>query len=208
MEISITRGLAELKLLTKRIESALAELRPCAVVQGDHAPVGFASQDDFVARNKARLQSVVALIQRRAAIKSAIVLSNAATNVKVGGVEMTVAEAIERKSSIELDKQLLAVLSQERTRALSKVKLGNASVRNEANQRTDAALGENAKKSNADEYEALFIRYFERNQHKLVEPRNLEQQIDEMRKRIEDFEMEVDFILSESNTVTKITVPE
>ena len=47
------------------------------------------------------------LISRRNKIKSAIIMSNAKTVVEVAGKQMTVAEAIDKKSSIEYEKELL-----------------------------------------------------------------------------------------------------
>ena len=63
-------------------------------------------------RAKADYQSIEALIKRRNAIKSAIVVSNATTKIEVAGVKMTVAEAIERKTSISYDIQLLDKLKE------------------------------------------------------------------------------------------------
>ena len=59
------------------------------------------------------------MIKRRNQIKSAIIASNAVTMVEVAGVRMTVAEAIDKKSSIGYEKELLARLSEQFTDAVS-----------------------------------------------------------------------------------------
>lgn len=59
---------------------------------------------------QASYDKVMGLISYRHKIKALVVQSNACTKVIVGKEEMTVAEAIERKQSIQYEKDLLEVM--------------------------------------------------------------------------------------------------
>ena len=102
--MSIHQALSELKLLDNRIERAISSGRFIGTKKLVESKVSQTrtSVKEFNERAKADLDSVRALIERRSAIKSKIVASNATTKVIIGGTEYTVAEAIERKE-LQLD---------------------------------------------------------------------------------------------------------
>lgn len=106
-KISITEALTELKLYDQKINKVLcsADFIGCKKKSSDR--VNSFKLENFEANAKASYQSVSDLIENRARLKSAIVQSNAATMVEIAGKKYTVAEAIERKNSIEYDKMLL-----------------------------------------------------------------------------------------------------
>lgn len=84
--ITVTEALAELTLLQKRIESARAALENntlIVVVEVGKVPTGFKSREEYEVNAKALVQRVQALLDRRRAIKRAIVVSNASTRVTV-----------------------------------------------------------------------------------------------------------------------------
>lgn len=45
-------------------------------------------------------------------------------------------------------------------------------------------------------------------QYEVIDPLKLEDEIEKLRKEIEDFELEVDSILTESNVMTQIEIPD
>ncbi|WHX45188.1 hypothetical protein QNH35_01415 [Bacillus pumilus] len=120
MEMTITRALSELKMLDKRINRTVDEAVLGGLMIGKHIQHGFQHQEDIEKKAKADDQSIQALIKRRNAIKSAIVVSNATTTIDVAGVSMTVAEAIERKTSIEYDIRYLRKLKKVYTELVDK----------------------------------------------------------------------------------------
>ncbi|MFB8733012.1 hypothetical protein ACEQPO_01165 [Bacillus sp. SL00103] len=91
--------------------------------------MGFNIKKKSKKKAKADDQSIQALIKRRNAIKSAIVVSNATTTIDVAGVNMTVAEAIERKTSIEYDIRYLRKLKKVYTELVDKAEQTNADVK-------------------------------------------------------------------------------
>lgn len=206
VEMSITRALAEIKLLEKRINQGVEEFNAATVVAGHSVPPGYESVAAFQAASENKAKSLAALIDRRNRIKAGVIASNAITMVTIDGTKMTVAEAIERKSSIGLTKSLHHTMQSQLSAANRKAEMGNAKILDEANARAIAALGDNAKKDAATEYESLINKYVERNKYVAVAPRDMTNVVEKMGASIDQFEAEVDYVLSESNTVTKIRV--
>ena len=64
-------------------------------------------------------------MDRRKQIKKSIVESNATTLVEVSGVKMTVADAIERKNFIEIEKTLLRKMNSDYAQSQERVEVNN-----------------------------------------------------------------------------------
>ncbi len=114
-EMSVTRGLRELKLLDARIGTATSQLNALDVRQEKYKGKALRSNMDvkeFEKTAQSRYDAVIGLQKRRASIKTAIMISNLRTKVKVGNIKgkMTIAEAIEYKNQVKYEKELLATL--------------------------------------------------------------------------------------------------
>lgn len=205
--MTITRGLAELKLLDARIHRGIDEAEFAAVVIGEKPVKGYSSNEEFSRKSRASLQSIESLIARRKAIKAAIVVSNATTYVMIAGQRMTVAEAIERKSSIHYEEALLGQMRQQYQQALAEIERRNAEAQVRLDRLLEANFGKESKAKDS-EYEAIAKPFMAQNEAKLVDPVKLKERIDQLTNEIESFRSEVDFILSESNTLTKIIIPD
>lgn len=108
--ITVHKALAELKLLDIRIEKVIAEGVYCVANKHSNDKIGGVPLDDYIKIMQGGYDRATDLINRRKAIKRAVVLSNAVTKVSVAGNEYTVAEAIEMKNhGVEFEKLLLAV---------------------------------------------------------------------------------------------------
>lgn len=203
-EMSITRALAELKLLDKRITDTM-QYAFIGVQQGTKKIQDQFERPVFEESVKSLHASVTSLIERRSAIKSAIVQSNSAVKVKIGGKDMTVAEAIERKTAIKYDQALLAAYRAQLANCLRAVETGNEKVKQRLDTLLQQNFGKDAKASDAD-VEAISKPFMAQNELKLVDPLGLQTKAEELGKSIDEFLSEVDYVLSESNTITKITV--
>ena len=119
----IAEALDEKDLLTKKIETAIANLEFATVRrEKDKKLRDGRTDEEFTDQVKAAYQSVSDMIDRRNRIAVAIVESNAKTIVKLrSGAEMTVAEAITRKkimttpvdantSNVNLEKKLIKAM--------------------------------------------------------------------------------------------------
>lgn len=204
-KISVTRALVELKLLDKRIKSKLSEAHFIGMVQGKKdLTTNLIKIDDFKQSAKSDFQSIQALIERRNKIKAAIVLSNATTQVKIGDKAYTVAEAIERKNSIQYEESLLNLLRAQRTNVEKDIHRQNQAVEEQLNVLLAQHLASEKKKS--EDAETFMKSYKELNEFKKVDPLDIKKTISELREQIEIFKAEVDLVLSETNANSFIEI--
>ncbi|MBD7908560.1 hypothetical protein [Sporosarcina gallistercoris] len=203
--MSIHRALAELKTLNDRIEKSIREADFIATDRKSAQKVNGLSIEDYEKTIQAGFDKVVSLIERRNAIKDAVVQSNAVTQVTVAGETMTVAKAIERKTSIQLEESLLAAMVTARRKAINRLSMENETLTPRLESYLTEILGkkENAKKEEVELHTKSFI---ERNEFVLIDPLHLNKRIDQLEESISNFKTEVDAVLSESNAVTQITI--
>lgn len=205
MAMSVAKGLVELKLLDKKISKAINDGVYISYKNGSNLPKGYKSIEEIEAKIKSSNQSVIDLIKRRAEIKSAIVASNATTNVEVAGKTMTVAEAIEYKNSIDYDKHLLNTYKAQFASHIRTVENHNDIVSKRADDMVIAYLGNEAK-NKKDEAETLRSNFIEQNKATLIDTLDIKAQIDELENKIAEFEAEVDLVLSTSNAITHLNI--
>jgi hypothetical protein len=202
--ITVARGLVELKTLGDRIGKATNELVPIHVFVGETLPPGYKSKEEFKDAAGTGKQRVTDLIERRKALKSAIVRSNAVTQVSINGKSMSVAEAIERKLSIGLDKTLLNTLKKHFSASSKRVDEINEQVRVRLDSHLKEFFGRD-KKPDEDQQAAITKPFMATNEAHLLDPLDLRPLIDTMDEEITKFEQEVDIVLSESNAKTFLT---
>lgn len=202
-EISITRALSELKTLDARIQR-LTESKWVAMAINKKVS-NSTDQQDFCATVKATKQQLADLMERRNKIKCAIVQSNAVTKVTIGSTEYTVAEAIERKNTVQQEEALVHVLQNQLLKVNAEVEKHNMVANNQLNN----LLGQMVSKEAAvaqESIDALSSSFREQNFAVLVDPLGIETLVKALQESISEFKMNVDFSLSEINAVTKITV--
>ena len=199
--ISITRALAQVKSLNDRIARGSNANFITTLTGGKHGTG--VSEQEAAAIMVSNLQSVQGLIAQRTALKSAIVKSNALATVSINDVSMTVAEAIERKGSIQLEQVLLQNLRQQLAAATQQVERTNVQVNQRLDQLIQTTVGKDRK---VDEAEVSAIRdpFLKSNEAKLLDSNKLQGVIDKLQASIEGFLLEVDYALSEVNATTKI----
>ncbi len=203
----ITQALNELKTLDRRIDRETNQAKFIAAAKISEKNVTpQVSKEDFMTEAKASLAAVTALIARRKAIKNAIVKSNAMTEVEVAGEKMTVAEAIELKSSIEYQKCLLRKMNSDYSSAANDMIRNNAVMEGKIDTLVTTAVGKDDKSKKSDEAIAIADSFRARNEYGLVDPLDLKKKISDMTAYIEDFEANVDSVLQISNCQTFIEV--
>ena len=202
----VTVALNELKLLDSRIIKEIDRGSFISSAKKSSPKVSPAmSKEEFIEEAKSKFNSVKDLIERRAKIKAAIVDSNAKTEVEIDGVKMTRADAIERKSSINYEKLMLNELKDQLNIHTAKVNSSNYEVDNKIDSLVQAAYGKEGKNNiKQEDYDAIAKPYREANEWDIVDPLNLKDVIEEMEKRIDGFESNVDSALQISNCTTYI----
>jgi len=213
MKLTLTEALVKLKLYDKKIEKKYQTLSIGKIIdiqKGKNSKLLYSDleMDNFKNEAKSYIDSIKQLIKNRAILKSKIVEANAKTKVIIANKEYSIAEAIERKNSIEYDKELVKILSEILENAKSKVLNHNQMVENEVDEMIKAQL-ENENKSQKNiskETETLREMLLSNKEYRLINPLNLEKIIDELNTEIEEFESEVDVKLSIINSNTFIEI--
>lgn len=203
-KMSIQEGLNELKTLDSRISKALSERNSYgAVVIGQRSVRGYDSNEKFMEKARSAFQSIQALIQRRNLIKNAIIKKNAEVVVEIAEKEMTLAEAINTKTYIEADKQLLNQLTLQYNSLIRDLETAEYNYQVKLDSHVENIVGKEQKdkmKANQD-----IIKFFkEENEPHFIDPINLKETIDKMSDDIQQFESKVDFVLTRANITNDI----
>ena len=202
----VTQALNELKTLDSRIMRAINNatfVAPAKICEKN--VISNMSKEDFNANAKSDLQSIDDLINRRKNIKAAIVASNAVTMVTVAGVEMTVAAAIERKTSIEYEKSLLRQMKNQYLNSKQRVDVKNTEMEAAIERLVATAFGKDSKTNiKSDDYSAIADPYKEKNEWALVDPIDVLNQITKREEEIDMFLSSVDSQLQISNCTNYI----
>lgn len=206
-KISITEALNELKLYDSKISKAINSAKLAGAAKKSSDKVGVVTKEEFVDRAKASYQSVNDLISNRNTLKSAIVKSNAITDVTINDKTMTVAEAIERKNSIFYDESLLSEMKKQYASATDLVNKENKKVDNKVDELLATLIGKESNKEVSKEtQEAIEVPYRQKNEFEFVDPIGLYDKIVELEAEIDGFTSCVDTTLSIANSTTFIEI--
>lgn len=207
MQISITRALSELKVLQKRFDKEVSQLDVISVQHGlTLMKNSSVKPEDFSEKAKAQLQSVEALQKRIHLIKTRIQQSNAITVVKIGTQEMTVLEAIIKKSLIENQRDLLARLKKQLILANDNFEAATMSNENKIAKQLEDATKNSTVKLDLEVEKQIKASVESLYPIRMIDPCKLSDKIKALEDEIEEFEANVDFALSESNALTQIEV--
>lgn len=207
--ISVQQGLNDLKVIQARLERALTEVPFGTLSEGGNIR-GWKSVDVYVNAAQSAFDSASALIDNYAELKSKIIQSNAVTKIVIAGEELTVAEAIERKKSIDLKRKLLNVLTSQHSTIMKQLTTANDKVKKDAEAQAAAFFNGKAEKTSA-EYTEFVTAYIERNGVKTVDPlrrgqNTIETHIARLQEYIEAFTSQVDLAIVGSNVTTQIEI--
>ena len=202
--MSIHRALGELKTYDDRITKA-SELQFVIANKKSNEKIAGKTIEEFKSHVKGGFASYYALTENQKRLKAAVVLSNATTKVKIGGVEYSVAEAIERKAKIHHDISFLNKLKSQFNIQNKRVEEANDALPEKLESYLQSILGDKDKRT-VEDIAAHTKAFEERNKYELLDPCNITMQIEKLEESITSFKTEVDYILSESNAVTFIDV--
>lgn len=195
--MTITRALVELKTLDKRIQKAIDE----SVFVSLHGELRKPDERALKAQNY--YDKVRDLMERRVRLKSAIVSSNATTQVRVCGMDLTVAEAIELKSSIKNYKSLLSRMRAQYGDAVRTMEHENERARRnlEGSLSRNTSDDKDKDRMNVADYSKQYMTI---HGVSLFDPLKIQGKVEDLDKFITEFQDEVDFLLSEKNATTTI----
>ena len=203
--MTIHRALTELKMLHNRIDSARREVKVAVPNRKSNTKIDGMEIQEFMKNMQGSYDKVVGLIAYRNRLKALVVQSNAKTIVQVGSLQMSVAEAIERKQSIQYEKELLEKLREQYMQAIHTVVTKNDALPEKLETYLVNILG-NKDKQSPEEVKLHTETFMKRNEYELIDPLNVKKIIDTLEANIDEFESEVDAVLSESNATTFIEI--
>lgn len=204
-KMTIHRALSELKLIDSKIEKQISEILIVGIHQKGKKVEAIYTEEEFKSRAQSKFDSVMDLIGRKNAIKSAIVKANGETLVKISGKEMTIADAINFKSIIKFKKSLINRLKATHNHAVGTLNKNNEIVEQNVQKLLEFNFGKDAKTDTKD-IQAVRDTYIPGNEFHLFDPLKSVEKTDAMEKEVSEFEVEVDATLSEINAITFIEV--
>lgn len=211
-KISVTRALARIKQLRSRIPEIVQNARFATVAIGSGSLQSLPefpnlTVDQFNDKAKASVSSVNDSISELIKLRGAVNASNAKTVVTIGGKEMTVAEAIERKAVASMEQELLyAAIQQNRSSTATFTRAREVLEQKIENAVTQMYGAAEKRKVNEGDVEIASAPVSQRFAPTLIDPLSLSTWIEDRKATLGDFLAEVDFVLSESNAKTDIEV--
>lgn len=197
MKLTVTRALAELKLLDSRIDKLTDNMVFVSLKKSGQ------KWKDHVDETKSEWQSVNDLITRYNNIKFAVLKSNSLTTVKVNGKEYTVTEAIAMKECMRYKSELLQKMREERDKVNKQLSDHEENVQKKLDNLLELNFQKD-KKTDEKDIKAISDAYQKNNWAEVVDPLKIDKKISELEEECDNFSKEVDFVLSESNALTHI----
>ena len=206
--MTIHKALSELKIIDDRIGKAMGTTSFAKINRHNNAKIDGKTINEYKDIVNAAYAKTCDLINRRNAIKRAVVQSNAVATVKINGVAYTVAEAIDMKQTGMLHYQvLLEKLTTEWAHCRSEIEKRNGDkLVKDAETYVTGLLGSKEGKTNISDFEEATKAYMSANAYDIVSPLNMTELISELTDKIDSFTSEVDSALSVSNAITEITI--
>lgn len=208
-KMTVHKALAELKIVDSRIEKAVHNAHFVHSCKSGVDKINGMSIVDYKEDIKSYYQKVIDLINRRNAMKRAVVLSNAVTKIVVGDKEYTVAEAIDMKNhGMDGLKALLYDMTRQYNDAVHEFNNNSGdALEYKANQYVMNILksqGDSSDKADAKQVQALHDSYVANNEFVMIDPLDIAKKIEEIDDMIDEFNSEIDSALSVSNAITVI----
>lgn len=209
-KISVTRALSELKKTGDQLGrlSASAVYVSATVGRGDRQRTlsGIRTPEAERREIQGNFDQFNAVFQRRRAIKSALVKSNATTMVTIAGETMSVAEAIEMKRTMEFRRQQVNYMKNQLNLANAQINAHNLTLNQEIEANLSSIYGSEKNRLDQSIYQSVAGPKLEAREAAVLDPLNISERIKELEKVIEIYDTELDFTLSESNARTEVEV--
>lgn len=207
--ISVTRALAELKNINERINNAIQSGVFLGLTKGkgsNKVTLGVGEVSSSTATIQGSYDKVDSLIAQRQKIKAALVKSNAETTVSFQGREISVAEAIELKSTVSFKELYLGRLRNAKTAALQQVDSYNSKLDTTIQVMLQSVYGADKSKVDPSQYDSIANPQKDKNEVSILDPEGIDKVIESLEESIQALKTELDFTLSESNARTTVTI--
>lgn len=209
MKISLTRALSRIKTLENEISGDIVNMAYCGIMKNKGSLVMHTnlSEKDFSVKTKANYQALNDKLKFLRDLKSAVAKANSTTEVEIAGKRMTIFDALSMKATMILYEKTLMAMRQSAQTAQTMYIRQEESLTKQADEIFKARLEAKEKTADvANQYETFKTNLINSEGYKIVDPLNLNDEIENLKDFINAFKAEVDFVLSEVNAKTTITV--
>lgn len=211
LKITLTRALSLIKSIDQEIKTYFDQERILiSALIGNKERIAtkmIKDKEELTSRIQSDYDTLNNLMNKRRAIKNAIVLSNATSTVNINDQEITVAEAIELKNHLPVREHVLKAYRNQYSATQKFLDKNASEVENRINELIKIQVNEDTKPE--DKLKIMdIIRENENNTSlaTLFDPINLIDKIKKTETEINNIKSELDYVLSEHNAVTTITV--
>ena len=205
--MTLTRALAELKMLGKKIEKyTVGDVLWCGV--SVNGVVASRYNEDAVKASATHCkQELSGLIARRMEIKAKLLQANNSIKVNVGGNKMTIACAIDYKVFVLKERQVFDIIKSQVYSATTRLAGLETELQMKVDRAVDTVLGADAKKgSHEAAIKEITAGIRAGQKFELCDPLNIEKWAEENVDKCDLFLHEIDYVLSEANSVNTIEI--
>lgn len=205
-QMSLTRVIKLIKTLKEDIRKHKFDGQLTAIQIGtSDMTVGHQTASGFSETTSSKVQSIFDKLELLGRLQSKLAEANTTTRLKVKGRLMSITEAIQKKSIIELES---SILSQLRANMLSTQRAFDQKEEHFISGLNGITnnFGSKDKKITQPELDALVKDYSDRNKPIYIDPSNIGLLYTTKLKELEEFMTEVDICLSEVNGQTYVEV--
>lgn len=201
-QISITRALTRVKVIEKQLEQLSYDKYVRSVLEQDKDKK---QSEDFKSESKSNFDKFNSLFDESVSLQKVIRKSNEDTLVRISGKEMTVSEALILKSLIEHKQQLLSNIRDQNSNANNEIEKAETQIESKAQSFVQSLKTEN--QSQIDDAMKVGRLSATKELRKVrLTGLNVEQILKEDLEFVQEFLVEVDYVLSESNATTLIEI--
>ena len=201
-QISITRALTRVKVIEKQLEQLSYDKYVRSVLEQDKDKK---QSEDFKSESKSNFDKFNSLFDESVALQKAIRKSNEDTLVRISGKEMTVSEALILKSLIEHKQQLLSNIRDQNSNANNEIEKAESQIESKA-QSFVQSLKTDIQSQIDDAMKVGRLSATKELRKVRLTGLNVEQILKEDLEFVQEFLVEVDYVLSESNATTLIEI--
>lgn len=202
MGISLHRVIAEIKSLEEKLNLSVPVVAACS---SKDQMVGNLTKEKFEAQSQGAIDEFTANLSRLRKLKAARNLANSITIVKIAGSEMTIDEAIIYKVTSEKLRTFVQFVKSQMVAAANQVAIASAEVEKKIEAQA-IAIGGSTKKIDQNELDTIRRMFQKSTGKEIAIGSNVEDFIAKATKSLDEFAVEVDYVLSEANAKTLVDV--
>lgn len=205
VKMTLTRALAEIKLLDSKILSFQSQAKEWVAVSKNGVIKGYQDVAAFKSNIQSNKDKLGDLIDRRNEIKRALIVANNTVSFELGGTTFTIAEAIDRKNFISTEKTSFNFINMSIVKAKALLDQEERTLDKKVEETVNRSFEGDGKKD-ADLIKSIEKNIRESNKFILEDSCGIEKWVTFKLEEIQEFENEIDFKLSEINSQNYINI--